>query len=427
MNKKIKSKKIIVFHPMKQHSYKTAKALIKEELLYKYCTSIYYNPKLLIYKILSLFLGERDMEKMLSRKSDIIDPYVKTYCSFLGLIFLLIERIDKNSNDKYITKMQYILTKKIGKKVAKYAIKENVDIIITYDTWSHGLIKELKRRKSDIKIVMDCSSLYAEEIVNILETDMLINKELDKKLYDRSLSAFKPELIKLFKYEKDNCDYFLSPSKVVDDSLIKYGIYKNNIYRCVYGTNFIRIPLKEKKSKITTFIYIGRLSYAKGVHYLIDAFNKINRDDVKLILVGNDIDNMSSIVKSKNIEVLGEIQHSKLHTLLEKSDVIISASLYDSFSIALLEGASYNLPIICTKNVGVSDFIVNKKNGFIIDVQDSKDIIAKVTYILENKKEILYDMSKNAGEIADNLNWDNYYKDVNKAISIISKKNTEDK
>ena len=38
-------KKVIVFHPMKQHSYKTAEALINSNMLFSYCTSIYYNKK----------------------------------------------------------------------------------------------------------------------------------------------------------------------------------------------------------------------------------------------------------------------------------------------------------------------------------------------------------------------------------------------
>lgn len=414
-------KRIAVFHPMKQHSYKTAEALANNGMLYKYYTSIYYRPNSFLYKFLSLFLDGKNMEKMLSRNSSIITPYIKTYSTFWGLIFLLVERLDKNSNDKYINKMQYILTKNIGKKVAKNAIKNKVDVIITYDIWSYGLIEELKKRNSKIKVVLDCSSLYAEEILNILQTDIKINKNIDKNKYARSLSAFSPKLINLYKYEKNNSDYFLSPSKIVDKSLIKYGINKDRIYRCTYGTNFDRAILKKKNHAQTTFIYVGRLSYAKGVHYLIDAFNKIDRSDVKLILVGNDIDNMKELVKSKNIELTGEIQHSKLFQLLEKSDVIISASLYDSFSIALLEGASYNLPIICTSNVGAADYVTNNINGFVVETQNSDVIREKVEYILNNKKEILYKMSKESGKITGRLTWDNYYKDVQDSLTKICK------
>ena len=32
--------KVIVFHPMQQHSFKTAEALLNDELLFSYCTSI---------------------------------------------------------------------------------------------------------------------------------------------------------------------------------------------------------------------------------------------------------------------------------------------------------------------------------------------------------------------------------------------------
>ena len=139
--------KVIVFHPMQQHSYKTAEALLRGKFLFSYCTSIYYNPKKILYKFLNYVLPKKENEKMKSHSNYNLDKYVKTFNVFYGFLYLLLERIDKSKNCKYTYIMQDILATKMGKKVAKYAIKNKVDLIIEYDTWSYGAIRELKKKK----------------------------------------------------------------------------------------------------------------------------------------------------------------------------------------------------------------------------------------------------------------------------------------
>ena len=414
--------KIVVFHPMQQHSFQTATALKKGNILYQYWTSVYYQPKKLIYRLMNIFLSNNEKKKMHSRFYEPINNEVECFCTFYGMLFLITSRIDKTKSKYFKLKSKDILIKKIGKKVAKKAIKENVDYIISYDTWSYGLIKELKRKKSDIKVIMDCSSLYGEEINEIMKAD-INNNYSNIGSYKNILEQFSKKYINKFRYEKDNTDYFFSPSTVVDKSFIKYGINKKQIFRCTYGSYFKHIDYKKKKKSNITFIYIGRLSYAKGVHYLIKAFDDLKRNDYQLLLVGADTDDIAKTITNKNIKVLGVVSHDKIPSLLDKSDVIISASLFDGFSLALLEGAAYNLPILCTTSNGASDYIINGINGYKFQSLNSSIISKYVNSILDDKN-CIDSMSKNIGKIVENLTWDNYYNDVINAINnIINKEN----
>lgn len=410
--------KVIVFHPMQQHSYKTAEALLSGKFLFSYCTSIYYNPKKLLYKFLNFVLPKKENEKMKSRSSHNLDEYVKTFNTFYGFLFLLVERIDKSKNKKYVYKLQDIITKKMGKKVAKYAIKNKVDAIIGYDTWSYGAIKELKNKKSNIKFIIDYSSLYAEEILSIIKNDIEKNP-ISIDSYSKSLEKFKNEYMKNFIYEKNNCNFFLSASTVTDESLIKYGVNKNNIYRCIYGNYFPKSnQIKQNNTNKLVFTYVGRISYAKGVHYLLSAFSKLNRNDYILQLVGKNVDNINLQLENDNINYLGVKLHSEIPDVMKNTDVFVTATLYDGFSLAILEGFSYNIPVICTEKTGIKDYIKNGFNGFIVKDCDSDELVKILNYLLNNK-DIVNVMKNNVKNSNNELTWEKYNTDVINAIENI--------
>jgi len=417
MNQKcINHKKIIVFHPMQQHSYKTAIAVIEAGYLYEYWTSVYYSPDKFLYKVLSFVLGKSNEKRMKNRTNKTLTPYVRTCYTILGLAYILAGRVTKSI--KVSTKMQAILSKHMGKKVAKLAIKSNVDYIIAYDTWAHGIINELEIRHSSIKVIVDFSSLYAEEIVRIIEKDVA-QSETSRESFAELMEMYKPNYMSLYRTEIEKAHYFLSPSTVVDRSLTRYGVTNEQIHRCIYGTYFKKQNYRQKTDcHQMVFIYIGRLSYAKGVHHLINAFMGINRDDYKLLLIGNDVDGFKDSINCVNIEFVGFIHHDEIPLYLSQADIAISASLFDGFSLSLLESVSYNLPIICTYNNGVSDYVIDGVNGYKVEASDEAALQNAILKVLDEKNAIDA-MSVKAGDIVEKLTWENYNHYIKTAIKKI--------
>jgi len=116
-----------------------------------------------------------------------------------------------------------------------------------------------------------------------------------------------------------------------------------------------------------TFFYHGRLSYEKGVHLLIEAFSSIktsSKNNAKLYIAGKGpLDNK---LKSKSIKLgmkkeiifLGHVPLSELKRHLQNSDAIIYPSLYEPFSIAVLEALSTaRAPVFISNRVGLLSFM----------------------------------------------------------------------
>ena len=197
----------------------------------------------------------------------------------------------------------------------------------------------------------------------------IIKKDIEKNpisfnSYSKSLEKFKQNHLNNFKYEKNNCDFYFSPSTVVDDSLLKYNVNPNNIYRCSYGTYFKKIDEMKRTNNKIIFTYVGRISYAKGVHYLLDAFSKLNNKDYVLQLVGKNTDGFNLNFQNDQIKYLGVKLHSEIPSILKNTDIFVTESLYDGFPLSILEAFSYNIPVICTEKTGIKDYIKNGINGY---------------------------------------------------------------
>ena len=73
--KQIKNEKVVIAHPLQQHSYRTAQALRNDGLLHSYLTTVYYQNDSLIYKILEKVLGKDNIIMMKVRHNAVFDDY----------------------------------------------------------------------------------------------------------------------------------------------------------------------------------------------------------------------------------------------------------------------------------------------------------------------------------------------------------------
>ena len=194
-------------------------------------------------------------------------------------------------------------------------------------------------------------------------------------------------------------------SKKVFDFLKKKKLLKNKLYLIPYGFNFKffkKIKPIKNKTKIINFICIGRLVESKRINLVLDFFNKLKLKNYKkkITILGNGP--LKKIYedkyKSKNIKFLGFKNNPEFY--INKSDILLHFSSTESFGHVVMEAAIKNKSIIACNNVGVfNEFIINKKNGFLVSIdepiKDSLKIFAthkinKIKNIGSNLSKIIY-------------------------------------
>ena len=142
--------KVLVAHPLKQHSFQTAMALKEAGMLEKYITTVYVKDGSLTKKILP-FLKGNTKKKAESRSCPPLDNDVKQILEFESLAYLGMQRITKLK--LFRRWFIRIVINQFGIKVAKYAIKHNVDAVIMYDTTATTCFEYLKKHAPHIKRV----------------------------------------------------------------------------------------------------------------------------------------------------------------------------------------------------------------------------------------------------------------------------------
>ena len=80
----------------------------------------------------------------------------------------------------------------------------------------------------------------------------------------------------------------------------------------------------------------------------------------------------------------GWVKNTK--TYLKKSDLFLLPSESESFGLVALEAMSFGVPVITTSSGGVTELVINNKNGFTCNVGDVNEMSNKSIKLLDDKK-----------------------------------------
>lgn len=413
--------KIIVAHPGKQHSYRLATALEKNGSLLYYVTTVYKKSDSLFYKILNKVLSKDNRKRAEARHSnDIPENKIITICSILGLLELLLLRLDKSTN-LYRCLHSYTV-RKFGIKIAKLAINEGADMVICYDSNAVNCFSYLKENAPNIKRVLDVSIASRHYMRKIYDKEISMTGNTDLK--DENLYLWNEKKMSDLKQEILDSQFFLVASDFVKDSLIDLNIKKEQILKVPYGANVQScICRKEvKKGEQIKFLFAGQVIYRKGITYALEAIGKLNGKGV-LDIVGAYNPKSWFINKYSNkpyITMFGQVTFDRMQKIYEDSNVFILPSFAEGMAQVGIEAMACGLPVICTYNSGLSDLIIEGQNGFIIPEGDLDALANKMQWFIDNSEKI-NDMGIVAKESAKYYSWINYEHNIINALNRIAR------
>lgn len=167
---------------------------------------------------------------------------------------------------------------------------------------------------------------------------------------------------------------------------------------------------REKSGKIVTFI--GRLTIQKGADHFLHAAKKVLEMDpeVTFIIAGKGdmehrlIDMACQMGISKNVLFAGWVDEEKRNRLFEMSSVYVMPSLSEPFGIAALEAISGGVPVIVSKNSGVSEVVAN---CFKVDFWDVDEMANEILSLLHFKGSLGMEMAQQSFQELSHLSWEN--------------------
>ncbi len=185
------------------------------------------------------------------------------------------------------------------------------------------------------------------------------------------------------------------------------------------------------KDKVVTFL--GRVTIQKGPEYFIEAAHKVlqKMNNVRFVMAGSGellyrmIHRVAELKIGDKFHFTGFLKGNEVQEMYGMSDLYIMPSVSEPFGISPLEAMQSGVPVIISRQSGVSEVL---KNAIKIDFWDV-DAMADAIYGILNY-EGLEDHIKHYGqEEVRNLKWEipaARVKEIYKSLMVEKGKNTHD-
>ena len=167
-------------------------------------------------------------------------------------------------------------------------------------------------------------------------------------------------------------------------------------------------------NKIVTFL--GRVTFQKGPEYFVEAAKKVFREfpDCHFVMAGSG-DALPDMIRrvaqsgmSMNFHFTGFLNKKDIDKLLSFSNVYVMPSVSEPFGITPLEAIQANVPVIISKQSGVSEVVANALK---VDFWDTDALSRAICSILKHKS-LAATMAKSAMEDIVSITWNSAAKKV---------------
>ncbi len=190
-------------------------------------------------------------------------------------------------------------------------------------------------------------------------------------------------------------------------------------------TDALSVPTKTPPTEKTPIVtFIGRITFQKGPSYFVTAAEKVIKQNPNIIFkvvgTGDLLPAMKQLTWELGIDKYfqfeGFLNAAGVQKSLQTSDIFIMPSVSEPFGIVALEAIAQNIPVIISKQSGVSEVL---NHALKVDFWDTELMADRILSLLKYKP-IRAEMIQNSLKDLDNRTWLNSakilldaYKEIN--------------
>lgn len=233
--------------------------------------------------------------------------------------------------------------------------------------------------------------------------------------FDRSGGNVNPKVFEIEKMGMDAADKIIAVSNLTRNIVIeKYGQNPDKVVTVYNAVEPVSIEEKVKikrgvKEKVVTFL--GRITMQKGPEYFVEAAYQVLKrtNDVRFVMAGSGdlleqmVDRAAELGISDKFHFTGFLKGDDVFNMFLLSDVYVMPSVSEPFGISPLEAMQSDVPVIISKQSGVSEILTHAVKVDYWDIDAMADAIYGIV-----KYDALSKVFKEEGkEEVDNLKWAN--------------------
>jgi glycosyltransferase involved in cell wall biosynthesis len=226
--------------------------------------------------------------------------------------------------------------------------------------------------------------------------------------YQHRKSKFRKKLFRKICCILDNkkkIKFYVASEQELQDTLMHFS---NNVTTSlglwVANSDLSQIRCSSNQQK--NICVISRLHPIKNVEILLASFDLLRKTedlDFRLFIAGEGEDQYIESLQKKvlnlglkpYVEFLGHLNDIQKNMLWDESDLLCQISFYENFGQVVAESVMRGVPVIVSKNLGISSIIESTQTGIVVDPNDFQGIANAILHGLENYSQLRFNCIRN--------------------------------
>lgn len=195
------------------------------------------------------------------------------------------------------------------------------------------------------------------------------------------------------------CDIIIAPSLFIRNMFIQRGLAADKITHLPLG---IEVPQYLSTSRKTVqnedriaFVYVGSLVRQKGLHVLVEAFNKVDPAKAELRVYGDDseypeyVESLKRLARNDSIRFMGKLGRDSLWEALSAADVMVVPSLwFENFPLVVQEARAARLPVIASRIGAFQELVSDGLDGLLFEPGNAEDLADRIRLLVDEHEKI---------------------------------------
>lgn len=137
-------------------------------------------------------------------------------------------------------------------------------------------------------------------------------------------------------------------------------------------------------------LYVGALTYQKGLHDLAAVIRELPQEKFRFCLVGPAVPEIKPLLSSlKNaVQIVHKRPQSELPLWYARSDLFIFPTIHDGYAVVLAQAKASALPILTTTNCGGPDLIDESQTGWILPIREPAAFVNQLRWCDDHRDEL---------------------------------------
>ena len=263
--------------------------------------------------------------------------------------------------------------------------------------------------------------LYASFFKKITNSKLLINASFhptDNDFQQKPLINTLKKADYLWTLTQSESDYFTKNFNIDTKKIILAG---NGVDKNFLKSRPVKGDVSQQRDRGFNILFIGSFSAHKRVDLLVESFSDLpllsskEGSGVDLTIAGQKtlfypqieklINSLDPKIKSK-INFIFNFDQKDLTKIIDNCSVLVLPSTQESFGLVVIEAWARQKPVICADIPALKELVESSNGGLLFKVNNQKDLIQKIKFILDNPKKAEYFSKNGFNYVKNNYTWD---------------------